>query len=91
MRDNDNCSVVPLHEQYSIAQIEPKSEKECLESLRNDLIEDEKEDEWIEIADLDSNLYPATLWCLHVKSFHADPQCSLKKLQAQMASALLSS
>jgi len=52
---------------------------------------DEKEDEWVEIKDLDSTVYPATLWCLHVKSFHADPQCSLKKLQESMASALLSS
>eukprot|EP00484_Ammonia_sp_Unknown_P010401 CAMPEP_0197075982 /NCGR_PEP_ID=MMETSP1384-20130603/211884_1 /TAXON_ID=29189 /ORGANISM="Ammonia sp." /LENGTH=1853 /DNA_ID=CAMNT_0042514831 /DNA_START=491 /DNA_END=6052 /DNA_ORIENTATION=+ len=71
-----------------IAHIEPKSQKECLETLQRDLIDDEKEDEWVEIADLDSTLYPATLWCLHTKSFHIDPECSLKKLQESMSSAL---
>lgn len=64
---------------------------ECLETLRNDLIADEREDEWIEIAGLDSTVYPATLWCLHANSFEAAPECSLEKLQSAMASALLSS
>eukprot|EP01083_Nonionella_stella_P156658 507572_1 len=74
-----------------IAHVSPKSEKECLETFKNDLIEDEREDEWIEIANLDSAMYPATLWCLHVNKWSAHPQCSLKKLQQSMASALLSS
>lgn len=74
-----------------IARVEPKSAKECLESLRNDLIEDEMEDEWVEISDLDSTVYPATLWCLHANSFTADATCSLKNLQASMASALMTS
>jgi len=74
-----------------IARVAPKSAMECLESLRNDLIEDEVEDEWVEIAHLDSAVYPATLWCLHANSFRADPECSLQNLQASMGSALLSS
>merc|ERR1712228_1161218 len=65
------CLIVP----------KPKSRKECMETLKNDLIAEE-------IDDLDSTVYPATLWCLHVKSFHAAPECSLKKLQQSMASAL---
>merc|ERR1711997_132977 len=64
---------------------------ECLETLRNDLMGDEREDEWIEIAGLDSTVYPATLWCLHANSFTAAPECSLQNLQSAMASALLSS
>jgi len=69
----------------------PLLPSECLEALRGDLIGDEREDEWVEIAGLDSSVYPATLWCLHAKSFEAAPECSLEKLQSAMASALLSS
>merc|ERR1712013_648100 len=76
-------------------EVEPQSvclePSECLESLRADLLGDECEDEWVEIAGLDEIEYPATLWCLHAKSFSAAPECSLEKLQSAMASALLSS
>jgi len=69
-------------------EIKIKSRKECMETLKNDLIAEEIEDEWVEIADLDSTVYPATLWCLNVKSFHAAPECSVEKLKQSMASAI---
>jgi len=78
---------LPTKRRKKFKKVETKklSRKECMESLKNDLIAEEVDDEWVEIKDLDAKLYPATLWCLHVKSFHAAPECSLKKLQQAMA------
>merc|ERR1719295_1302281 len=84
----DGRGLLQLHPVYAEDEKESVSvplPSECIQSLRDDLIGDEREDEWVEIAGLDAAVYPATLWCLHAKSFEAAPECSLEKLQAAMA------